>query len=121
MYKLTDTRLEKARAILERYRAQLLAKGRFDAGLFEQELRKCWDIGYQTLKGVAIDMAKKARYKKVALYYMEHINGAEVVCEFQGPLAKAYGVRSYHAPNLKMKRAQFWAALKARAAGKDVR
>jgi len=88
MYRLTQIRLGKARHILEKYRDQLHRHSHFDAGQFEMELRKCWNLGYKELKSIAEDMLKNARYKCVALYYMEHSNAPGAVVEFQPLLSK---------------------------------
>lgn len=110
MYRLTATRLAKAKDILEKYRASLCAKLAFNAGQFEHELRQRWGLGYQELKDVMQDMLSNERYRHTAIYYMEHSNCTGVVSEFQAPLAKAYGVEWYFGADCQQKQQEFWAA-----------
>jgi len=108
MSRLTERRLRKAIPILEEYRDKFYRHLRFDTGLFEMELRDCLNLGYQGFKGVVKDMLRMTRYKYLALYYMENSNAPGPVSEFWGPLAKAYGVRFYRAPDMEKKRSLFW-------------
>lgn len=113
MASLTPRRFEAARPILDKYREQLHRTGHVDAGDLEGELRKCWNIGYQELKDIIIDLAKRDEYRYLAAYYMEHSNAPGVVTEFQGTLAALYGVESYyHAPDREEKREAFWQTMK---------
>lgn len=108
MYRLTEIRLRKAEPILENYRRRLYERFRFEPGLLERELRECWNVGYQELKDIFKDMLKQERYRYVAIYYMENISGAAVVSEFWEPLAEAYGVRYFRAPDMEQKCEEFW-------------
>jgi hypothetical protein len=108
MYRLTEKRLFKAETILEEYRDKLYRYCRFDAGQLDLALRKCWNIGYQELKSIMKDMLRHARYRYLALYYMQNISQL-VVIEFKGPLANAYGSTRYDDPNTQQKRQSFWA------------
>lgn len=121
MYRLTKIRLEKARHILEKYRDKLYRHFHFDAGQFEMELRKCWNLGYQELKSIAKELYKDARYQYVAIYYMEHSNAPGVVVEFQRLLSEAYGVKWYHAPDLQDKRDKLWDNFRRKVARQDVK
>ncbi len=113
MYRLTKMRLQKAKPILEKYLAQLNQRYAFDVGGFESELKECWNLGYQELKGIAEDMSKNDRYRYLAIYYMEHSNTPGIVSEFQPLLAKAYGISWYYDTDREKKQVEFWAAFKA--------
>ncbi|HUU11629.1 MAG TPA: hypothetical protein VM431_13965 [Phycisphaerae bacterium] len=108
MYRLTQPSMRKAELILEDYRKRLYKHFRFDARSLEIELRGCWNVGYQELKDIFRDMLRLDRYRYVAIYYMENISGSAVVSEFQKPLAQAYGVRFFRAPEMQRKRKEFW-------------
>lgn len=108
MYRLTQRRLAAVEPVLEEYRAELFDRHSFDARSLESELRGAWGLGYQELKGIMCDMLKRARYREVAAYYMEHSSSTGVVLEFQQPLARLYGVEWYHAPEREEKRSKFW-------------
>ena len=112
MYRLTDRRLQQATDILERYRDQLLKTFQFDAMRLDRELQTCWNVGYQELKSIFMDMLKNEHYRHVAIFYMENVNNPVVVSEFQSPLAKVYGIRYYHAPERKQKQEEFWASFR---------
>jgi len=118
MYRLTERRLQTAQGILEKYREQFLRNLQFDAHTFEQELRKCWHLGYQEFKSIARNMLRIPRYRHVAVFYMEKINAPVVVSEFQAPLARVYGIRHYDDPERQQKREKFWASFKAMCARK---
>ena len=95
MYKLTDRRLKKALPTLEKYRSQLYSNFWFDVWALEKELRDCWDIGYQELKGIAIDMLKNERYRHVSIYYMEHCKSIGIISEFQRSLTDVLGASRF--------------------------
>lgn len=107
-YKLTERRLEAVRPILEKYRKLLHKSHHIDPGMLERELRDCWGIGYQALKGIIIDLAKMGRYRLVAAYYMQHQNVPGPVAEFKKPLAQLYGTRGYDHFDKEGKRKTFW-------------
>ena len=112
MYRLTERRLARAKATLERFRAELFERHSFDAQSFEQELRDTWTLGYRELKDIMCEMLKLDRYREVAAYYMEH-NGPAVVSEFKKPLAALYGITRYSAPEREETRRKFWAGVLA--------
>jgi hypothetical protein len=116
MSRLTNRRLEKGGAILERYRAQLYARGSFNALAFEHDLRGCWNLGYRGLKGIMQDLLTRPRYRYLAAYYMERSNATGVVCEFQQPLANEYGIEWYHADDREEKRRAYWERFEGEAA-----
>src|SRR3954471_21648518 len=108
MFTLTEHRLEAAKRVLDKYRATLQEQHRFDAAALEQELRQCWSTGYREIKDNMIQLLATDEYPLVAAWYMEHSNAPGVVVEFQAPLAKLYGVASYHSPEREEKQRQFW-------------
>ena len=117
MYKLTERRFGATKHIFEKYREKLFANREFNAHNFEKELRDVLDTGYQELKDVIIEIVRKSRlelpretdrYREVATYYMEHINGGAVVSEFQQPLANVFGAAHFHAPDVAQKRDAYW-------------
>ncbi|HUE69845.1 MAG TPA: hypothetical protein VMP01_03060 [Pirellulaceae bacterium] len=111
MYKLTERRLEAARDILEKYREQLHRSGSISAMSLEKELRDCWGgMGYQTLKGIIIDMLNNERYRLVAAYYMQHQNAPGPVSEFKPHLARLYGTPTYDPFDKQGTRKAFWEA-----------
>ena len=79
-------------------------------GRLELELRQLWGLGYQALKFIMIDIVlNHPEYAHLAAYYMEHSNPVGVVTEFQRPLAKLYGLTSWHYDDEKdYKRAEYW-------------
>ncbi len=113
MYRLTNRRLEKARAILDHHNAVLSEKSRIVAMKFDAELRECWDIGYQELKDIIEQMAGMPEYKYLAAYYMENINGDCVVSEFQPVLAELYGIDWFYSDDKDAKREAFWKQFEA--------
>lgn len=117
MYRLTELRLKKAETILEKYRAQLHKTNSIVALVFERELRDCWKLGYQEMKGIAKELARIKRYKYLAAYYMENSgSGTSVVGEFQQPLARLYGIPRYDNRELrKAAREIFWKGMKGKA------
>lgn len=96
MYKLTKIRETKAASILERAYQSLVNKGSFEVHSFERELRTCWNIGYHELYDVMEDALKDEKWKYVAVYYMERVNGPSPTCELKHALAKAYGVHRWN-------------------------
>jgi len=109
MYRLTKHRKAKARDVLDRYTRQL-HDTRSMEGRLELELRQLWGLGYQALKFIMIDIVvNHPEYAHLAAYYMEHSNPAGVVTEFQRPLARLYGLTSWHYDDEKDdKRAEYW-------------
>lgn len=111
MKRLTEEAKLQAIEILERYSKELHDSRQFNSTSLELELRKKWNIGYQTLKHVMIDMLTNHReFEHLAAYYMENINGRQyVVSEFQRPLADVYGLSSwYHDQTKEVKRVKYW-------------
>lgn len=116
MANLTDRRFDEAKLILDRRRKTLLETGFLDAHGLERELRQLWGIGYQALKGIMIDLSNMDDYVLVAAKYME--SGCPgVVSEFKPTLAKLYGIRYYHAPEMAENRQEFWDREMNRQAG----
>ena len=91
MYKLTKRRETKALSILEQAYESLVARGWFEVGRFERELRDCWNIGYHELYDVLEDAFKDERWLYVAVYYMERIMPM-LTSELRHALSKAYGI-----------------------------
>ncbi len=111
MASLTPRRFEKAEPILKKYREQLHRTGDTSACDLEVELRACWNLGYQELKEIFIELSKRDYYKYLAAHYMDHPVGPGVVMEFQGTLAKLYGMKSYNPdPDCEERRA-FWLSM----------
>ena len=108
MYKLTAMREEKATDILSKHRQAMAEHGRIITHQFEQELRECWNIGYQELKDIVIELFKRPEYQRMAAYYMQHQNTPGPVSEFKPHLAKLYGVEYYDSPETKAKRKAYW-------------
>ena len=109
MYRLTDRRKAKAREVFDRYTRELHDTGAIENFRLEFELRQLWDIGYQSLKGIMIDiLTNHSEYAHLAAYYMERNGSAGVVSEFKQPLAKLYGLSWYHDEEREAKRAAYW-------------
>lgn len=116
MYRLTPRRFEKAKPILKKYRELLHRLGPTKAGFdlaanLEVELRACWNIGYQELKNIIIELSKRDYYRYLAAHYMDHPVGPGVVCEFQSPLAELYGMKSYNPDPDCEERKAFWQSM----------
>jgi hypothetical protein len=88
--KFTVKKQEIAEEILERYRCQLFNNGKFRQMSLENELKSCWNTGYQTIKQYAHDMMLSPRYRYVALYLMENAY-PNIICEHQQYLCEAWG------------------------------
>jgi hypothetical protein len=115
MYRLTRRRQEKAQAILNKYRIQLQDEGVVRVEAFEMDLRACWKVGYQELKGIIIDLSKLNPYRYLAAYYMENSNaGIGIVTEFKRHLDHLYGFDRNEGEDQAKKRESFWAGLKKR-------
>jgi len=50
---------------------------------------------------------------RVGIYYMQNSNPPGPISEFQAPLAKAYGIASYHDQDRQQKQEELWAAFRA--------
>ena len=74
MFKVTDRRLEKARATLDGYVSKLDECGKFDPSSFEHELKDIWGTGYREIKSAVVDLYRNhgGDYGRVAEYYMRH-------------------------------------------------
>lgn len=109
MCRLTDRRKAKAREVFDRYTRELHDTGTIENFRLEFELRQLWDIGYQSLKGIMIDiLTNHSEYEHIAAYYMERSGSAGVVSEFKTPLAKLYGLSWYHHEEREAKCAAYW-------------
>lgn len=109
MCRLTDHRKAKVREVFDRYTRELHDTGAIENFRLEFELRQLWDIGYQSLKGIMIDiLTNHSEYEHIAAYYMERSGSAGVVSEFKTPLAKLYGLSWYHDEEREAKRAAYW-------------
>jgi hypothetical protein len=109
--KLTDLRFQKAKSILDRYQQELLRTGDLDFTAFERELKDVWNLGYQGLKPIIIELAARGEYTALAARYMEH-GWPAVVSEFKPPLAKLYGVRHFADERRDKGRRKFWEKMK---------
>jgi hypothetical protein len=109
MHRLDNRRLAKARPILEVYLARFEETGRIATVFFEAELRKCWGVDYQALKSIMRDLPGFPRYRHLAAHYMETCSESGAPIEYQGVLAKLYGIASYReSPDREAKREAFW-------------
>jgi len=72
---------------------------------FEKDIRECWHLGYQELKGIMIDMMDDSKYQPVAVKYMT--KGA-VVSEFQRPLKKFLLISNCHDELYENALKQYW-------------
>ena len=109
MYRLTKHMKAKARDVLDQYTRQLHDTRSMEGGL-EPELRQLWGLGYQALKYIMIDIVlNHPEYAHLAAYYMDSNPSGLVVTEFKRPLAKLYGLTSWHYDDEKDdKRADYW-------------
>ena len=115
MYRLTDIRFQKAEHILDKYRKLLHENFQYDTGLLENELRECWDVGYQELKSILKDLIKKQpKFLHLALYYMQFL-GHSPVAEFKSTLVTHYGADRYGTDDFKAKQKAFWEHFKRTA------
>ena len=74
---LTFRRKEQAKDILDEYAARL--RDGEDMNGFESRLRECWNMGYQSLKPVIVDMFENhPEYKDIAVHYMKASPGPPV-------------------------------------------
>lgn len=112
MYSLTEARFEKAEPILEKYRAQLHARGKIDAKGLEKELRKCWATESTQVKDIFKRLSKTARYRYVAACYMEHSGRGGALTEFWPTLSELYGIAYYQSPLRETRRKAFWKKLR---------
>lgn len=112
MYKLTDRRLAKAKAILDAAVARLHKSKSINTGELEMQLRECWDLGYQELKDIFRQMLKMKEFQVLAAYYMQFSSGEMIVSEFQDPLIDFYGVAEL--PRT-LSREGFWKLVAARS------
>jgi hypothetical protein len=122
MSRLTEDRLAAARPILDRFRDKLRRDRFFSAHALERELSDALRLGHQELTGLVVDLLDEPDYRLVAAYYMEHVNADAlgppdqaprapgVAAEFEGPLARLYGVDSYDAADREGRRTEFWRA-----------
>ena len=75
MHRLTDTRLRKAKGILDKHNRLLteVSGDHLDVSLLEAELLRCWRVDLQQLKGILVDMFDRhPDYKELAIRYMIH-------------------------------------------------
>ena len=110
MYRLTERRLAAAQEILDRYADWLQDRHGINSAMLEKELRDVWDIGYQELKDIIIDMLNQDGYRLIAAYYMQHQSATGPVSEFQPHLARLYGTRMYDPFDEEGKQSAFWEA-----------
>jgi len=59
MARLTERRFQQAENILEEYRNLLFTNLEYSADKFEAELKKCWEVGYQEIKDLMIDLIRE--------------------------------------------------------------
>lgn len=79
-----------------------------DLRAFEGELRELWDLGYQEIKGVIVDLSEHGRCEQVAAYYMQHSNAPGPVFEFKRRLAELYGIKRYDSEERVAKQNEYW-------------
>jgi len=116
MYRLTDHRFQQAEGILEEYRALLHTNFEYSTGQFENKLKECWNVGYQEIKDILIDLIKRyPRFRYLALYYMQYQNAAGPVSEFKITLAEQYGADYYGSDEYEAKKKEFWDKFKKNA------
>ena len=110
LYRLTARRKQRAADILDHHTKVLHDTRYINVSRLEHALRERWNIGYQSLKGIMIDMANNhPEYSHLAAYYMEHSNPTGVVSEFQQPLADLFGLTSWDFDDSKEgKRKEYW-------------
>jgi hypothetical protein len=114
MTKTTEKRFDAATDIFEKYRKHLQKSGSMSTAAFEKELRDLWEVGYQTIKSLVLELSKIRRYRYIAAYYMEHIYPGGPAAEFKSRLAKMYGASSYHySKAMTEKREAFWSGLES--------
>ena len=80
MPRLTKKRKKKAKRILKKHNRLLETEvpGDVDPPALEADLVRCWNLDYQQLKGVIIDMfANHPEYRELAIRYMKHFPCAE--------------------------------------------
>jgi len=118
MYTLTNRRFQQAEGIFEKYQDVLFKNLKYDTGDFERELKNCWDVGYQEIKSILIDLVKKhPKFRYLALYYMQFQNPSGPISEFLETLAEQYGVEYYRSDECKTKQEEFWESFKKIAKG----
>ncbi len=125
----TAGRRLQAQKILGLFDAQLHLERAINAVALEFELCRAWDVGFQAVKAIMIDiMANHPQYEHLAAYYAEFSNHAMatsldppfydeevrkmcVIPEFRLPLAVIYGASSWHNDTaLADKRREYWLA-----------
>ena len=110
MASLTAKRFEKAKPIFDKYKAKLLDTEDVDIPAFEMELKAVFDMGYQELKQIIIDLSKRPEYEMLAVKYMEE-GTPGVVSEFKQHLATFYGMDYYDSSiaERETKQKEYWA------------
>lgn len=109
--KFTTKLLRSAQTILDNaFDALVETQGKYTVSQIENDLRTVWNTGYQELKPIFIDMAKRDdKYKYIAVRYMETSNSSVgVVSEFQRPLAQHYGIKKFSNLSMEEDRRRFW-------------
>jgi len=108
MATLTEARLKRIQPLLDLYRAELSRTQNLNTGQFETDLKDALKLGYQELKGIILDLAKRGNYVLLAARYME--GGCPgVVSEFKATLARLYGIDHYDSDDREVKQREFWA------------
>lgn len=114
MYRLTPLRRKKVKPILEKHRDELYASGRTCVADIEMALRDCLNTGWREVKSIVTALAKEERYKYLAAFFMESIEGMErVPSEFKPVLSKLYGIRRFSDAERGERRKAFWSQMKA--------
>lgn len=107
--------MEKAKHIFEKYRTELHQHHQANCAQMEKELKDCFNLGYQEIKDIIIDLFAQERYKCLAAYFMENIDtSVGVVSEYHESLAKLYGIDWYYADDRVEKQNAFWNAFFSR-------
>jgi hypothetical protein len=107
MARLTERRFERAKDVLDRYRDNFLKTHNLSSHLLEADLRPIWNLGYQELKPIFIELSKKDGYELLAARYMEG-QSPGAVSEFKPRLAEMYGMAVYDSPERENKTKEFW-------------
>ena len=110
MKRLTDRRFSQAEPILLKYKNKLDAGKLTNVSFLENELKECWDVGYQNLKLIFEDLALRDDYFYLAVFYRENSGqGSGVASEFQSGLARIYGIKDYNSDEREEAKKAFWA------------
>ncbi|QDV62187.1 restriction endonuclease [Crateriforma conspicua] len=122
MYRLTEKRKREAQTVFDKYTRDLHDHRWINTTRLEAELRSIWDLGYQEIKDVMIDMAEHhTELTHLSAFFMEHNNPMGVVSEFQETLARLYGLSGWNTDsNQESARKAYWERAFAVISGFDL-